>query len=182
MSVQKKQSGIKLFGNFRMRVYDRSKKILDWKKRNQITNQGRETILILLCPFGVSGTPDAQTEHRIWSLAAGTNGTPTAISDDDGTMIAVWTSALNFVGAECVVSATPPNSFYLQISKILPLAEAVGSELKEAGIFTRGDDIDPAIAVGRKLYARQVHTPIIKTATMSIQYDWQLGVSVSSSS
>lgn len=175
------KAGISLYGYFKMNVYDHSggkkRRILKWEKKNQITNQGRESVLILMCPHDVPGTPDAQTEHRIWSLSAGTNDTPPTISDDDATMVPVWTDEFNFA-SECVVVSTPPNSFYLQITKIMPTSAGVDSTLTEAGVFTRGDDPDPAIAAGRKLYSRQVHTPIIKTITMTIEYSWQLGISI----
>lgn len=178
-------AGIGLWGYFKMQVYDHSggvkRRILKWEKKNQITNQGRDIVLLLMCPYNVPGTlpDDVQIEHRIWSLSAGTNGTPPTISDDDATMVPVWTSAFDF-DAECIVVSTPPNSFYLQITKTMPTTEGVGSTLTEAGVFTRGDDPDPALAVGRKLYSRQVHTPIVKTITMTIEYSWQLGISIQS--
>ena len=170
-----------LFGEFLMRVYDHSggtkRLVRRWWRKNQITNEGRVALLTLMCPYGV---PSGQEINQIWSFAVGTNNTPPTVDDTVATMTAVWTSQLDFSGGECTVVATPPNSYYLAISKILGGPDANGSTLTEAGIFTRGDADDPLVAVGRKLYARQVHSPIIKVASMTVQYDWQLGITIQS--
>lgn len=175
------KESVALFGDFRMTVIDHSsgkpRVKLRWRKRNQITNEGRTALLVLMCPFGVT---DGQEINKIWSLSVGTNTAPPAIDDTVATMTPVWTDALNFGAGECTAIATLPNSFYLDISKTLPSTAANGNTLAEAGIFTRGDDDDPLLALGRKLYARQVHSPIIKVSSMTIQYDWQLGITIQS--
>lgn len=175
-----KQS-VALFGNFLMQVFDHSsgkpKRILRWHRKNQITNEGRVALLTLMCPYGVA---DGQLINSIWSFVVGTNATPPTIDDTLATMTPVWTSALSFIGGECTVVTTPPNSYYLAISKTLGSEDANDSTITEAGIFTRGDDPDPLVAVGRKLYARQTHTGLEKTAAMTVQYDWQLGLTIQS--
>jgi hypothetical protein len=170
-----------LYGDFGMRVFDHRSgfpvQVLHWRKRNQITNQGRLAQLTLMCP---AADLVGQTLNRIWSLSVGTNAIPPSIDDDDTTMTIAWTSALDYGAGECTIVATPPNSYYLAISKTLGLGDANGSTLSEAGIFTRGNNNDPAVAVGRKLYARQVHSPVLKTLTMTVLYEWQLGVTIQS--
>jgi hypothetical protein len=179
--MQLGQAAAALYGNFQMRVYDHVGGVphlrYRWRKLNQITNQGRTALLTLMCPFNV---PDGQSINRIWSFEAGTNATPPSIDDDETTMTTVWTSALNFGSGECVVVTSPPNEYYLAISKTLGLGDANGSTLREAGIYTRGDNDDPLVAVGRKLYSRQVHSAIEKVGTMTVQYDWQLGITIQS--
>lgn len=172
-----------LYGNFGFSVYEtrggQAVRVLRVRKRNQITNEGR---LALLNTLAVLSTDPAgqQVENGIWSLAVGTDATPPTILDTDASMAGsvAWRSA--FAGGELTRIATTPNSFYLQINKTLGLTDAVGETLAEAGVFTRGGDDDPYAAVGRKLYARQVHSPILKTGTMTIQYDWQLGINIQS--
>ena len=172
---------IALFGSFKIQVYDHlsghPRRILCWSKKNQITNEGRTALLTLMCPFGVV---DGQLVNSIWSFAVGTNTTPPSIDDTAATVTAVWTSALSFAGGECTVVAVPPNSYHLTISKTLGSGDANGSTLTEAGIFTRGDNVDPLLAAGRKLYARQVHSPVDKVASMTITYLWELGITIQS--
>lgn len=174
----KLKSGCQLWGIFGMKVYvtqkdGQRKCIRRIVKNNQITNQGRTALLELMRPvtYGV-----LQDERQIWSLSSGTNSTPPQIIDDETTMTEVWQSA--FLAPECQVVAVPPVTYYLQVSKIMPTTAAVGSTLVEAGIFTRGDNDDPALAVGRMLYARQIHAPVIKTNVMTIEYNWKLGITI----
>lgn len=186
---------IALWGDFGLQVFDHSsgipRRILRIRKKNQITNQGRIALLALMRPgpYATASPGDTveievQRENRIWSLAVGTNTTPPTINDDDATMSIAWISSFFYPagggGSECQVISTPPNSYYLSISKTLPTTEANGNTLAEAGIFTRGDDDDPLITVGYSLYARQTHSPIIKTSSLTIQYDWQLGITIQS--
>lgn len=174
------KDNVVLFGDFSMRVYDEvdgeRKLVRKFTKRNQITNQGREALLMLMRP----DDEDVSLQNKIWSLAVGINSAPPTINDSDTTMDVVWKSALSYVGGECNIVAVPPNDFYLAISKILPTTDAVGSTIVEAGIFTRGDNNDVDLAVGKKLYARQKFSPIIKTSTMTVQFDWQLGITIQS--
>jgi hypothetical protein len=168
---------IALFGNFGLRVLDlNGNTIQRIQKRNQITNQGRNAVLSLLFP-GNAGA--VQETYRIWSLTAGTNNTAPTILDNLASMTPVWSSS--FVGGECAVVENLPNDFYLQITKTLPDTDANGYALTEAGIFTRGDNNNPNLATNKLLYARQIHPVINKTATMTIQYDWQLGITIQGS-
>ena len=168
------KSDVGLRGDFGMQVFDVSsgtpRRILRIRKKNQITNDGR-TALLNLMGIGDSAAPlwtEVQRDKRIWSLSVGTNPTPPAITDTLAVMSAVWNSSFTFP-AECQIVATPPNTYYLAISKTLPaVSSADGSTLAEAGILTYDNS----------LYARQIHSPILKTSTMTIQYDWQLGITI----
>ena len=181
MDSKRKKDNIQLFGDFTLRVYDlvdgKREMVRRFQKRNQITNEGREALLSLMRPTVDLGTP--LIDDRIWSLAVGTNGTPPTVSDTESTMYLRFISALDFAGGECSRITTPPNDYYLAISKVIGTGDANGATpIAEAGIFTRGDDPDPELATTKKLYARQVFSPIIKTDTMSITIDWQLGITI----
>ena len=180
------RTDIGLWGDFGMQVFDVSsgtpKRILHIRKHNQITNEGRAALLNLMGAGGITGTLDdaaviLQRENRIWSLAAGTNPVAPTVTDNLSIMTVVWNSAFTFP-AECAIVATPPSNYYLAISKTLGIADANGSTLTEAGILTRGDNDTPASSTTKALYARQIHSPILKTSTMTIQYDWQLGITI----
>jgi hypothetical protein len=175
---------LRMYGNFGFKAYRDGKLLLAVRKKNQITNEGRAAVLNLLVPYTFS---EDQSDNRIWSFSVGTRTTPASLTDDaasfaPGLATTVWTSAFDFAGGECVAVASPPNDYRIQITKTLPAtSSADGETISEAGIFTRGDDDDPTVAAGRKLYARQVHSPIIKTDGMVIEYDWELGLLVQTS-
>jgi hypothetical protein len=52
------------------------------------------------------------------------------------------------------------------------------SALQEVGIFTRGDNDNPYAASDRLMYARQTFSPFVKTATMTVVFNWILGMTV----
>ncbi len=170
-----------LWGDFGMQVFDHRtgvpKRILRIRKKNQITNGGREALLNLLGIGNGASYLTVQEENKLWSLSVGTNTTPPTVTDTTAVMSVVWADRFIFP-AECQIVATPPNSYYLAISKALGTTEANGSTLTEAGIFTRGDNDDATLSTNKTLYARQIHSPILKTSTMTIQYDWQLGITI----
>lgn len=47
-----------------------------------------------------------------------------------------------------------------------------GSTLTEAGLYTAGD---VGLAIPQRLFARQIHPPIAKTAAIAVDYDWRIG-------
>lgn len=165
-----------LYGRFGMTVYEvkdgQTRVLRRIQKKNQIVNNGREAMLLLLGQLGTAVPPN---ESQIWSLSAGTGGIPPQITDI-GLATAVWTSV--FVPLEVSIVALAPSTFEVQTTKTLPTTDANGSTLQEAGIFTRGDNDDPSLAGNRKLYCRQTHPPILKTSSIQIVYDWRLGVTV----
>ena len=177
-----------LWGVFTMRVYDvrdgQKKFFRRICKKNQIVNEGRQTLLELMAPplpgAPVPPYPEYQYERQLWSLSAGTNATPPTINNDVNTMVEAWQHA--FSDPECTVVAVAPNDFYVHVNVTMPGigGAAAGTLLTEAGIFTRGDDDVPGSALGRRLYARQTHPIIEKTDTMVIEYDWRLGISIQS--
>lgn len=182
---------IGLSGIFEMRVYDirdgQKKRVRRFQKKNQIVNEGRQTVLELMAPpipvLTPPPYPEYQYERQLWSLTAGTNATPPTINNDVNTMIPAWEHP--FTNPERVVVAVAPNDFYVHVNVTMPAlpsagAPPAGTQLVEAGIFTRGDNDVPGAAAGRRLYARQTHPLIEKTDTMVIEYDWRLLVSIQS--
>ncbi len=173
-----------LFGIFGMRVFDivdgEKKCIRRICKKNQIVNEGRQNLLELMAPPLLGAPPPPYTsyqyERQLWSLSVGTNPTPPIITNDATSMTEVLQHV--FTEPECAVVSVVPNDFYVHVNVSVLEAEAVGQDLVEAGIFTRGDNDTPGLAAGRRLYARQTHPLIAKTATMVIEYDWRLGVSI----
>ena len=168
-----------MYGVFSLTVREDGKKTLHICKRNQITNEGRTAAVQLLNPYLSSV---AQNENRIWSLAVGIDNTPPTLNDTatqfDPSDSDVWTSPFSFEDGECLTYASG-DQYEVTITKVIPTGEATDMVVAEAGLLTRGTLDDPTESVNRKLYARQIHSPITKTENMSIEYSWTLGFNVS---
>ena len=185
----KEPTAVGLYGIMRVSAYAGEDKKLVFRQivKNQITNDGRSAVLDLLgqVPVGGGGTEwqENPTYNMIWSLAVGTGSTPPTL-DDKTLGNQVWIGVFDPLTTERERLFEPV--WALQVSKTIPAGTLTGSIITEAGIFTRGDNDDPALAeivppIGagyRRLYARQVHDPITKTVEMSLVYDWKLGVTI----
>ena len=168
-----------LYGEMTVTVYDvkRGKTVQLYRivKKNQITNIGRQIVLELLTQYSAGSIYQQNPEYNnIWSLSVGTDSTPPTLGDT-GLGAAVWSGEFSLGAGERALDLV---NFEVNITKEVPAGQATGSTITEAGLFTRGDNDDPGLATYRRLYARQVHPGIIKTATMFITYDWRLGVTI----
>lgn len=163
------KNNIRLFGNFKMTVHDHAsgkpEKVFSVTKKNQITDQGRQNLLHLFAPDPAVVTAD----KRLGRLIAGEDGTPPTVNNTRAGFTDVWTSDAFTYGDELTIESAGAE-FYINIEITIPEGEAAGYTLREAGIVTADDAV---------LYARQIHNPIAVSATMSITYNWQLGMSLS---
>ena len=161
-----------LWGILGVRVYDirngKMQLIRTFTKKNQIVNDGRQAVLELLAPGGLG-----QADRQLFSISAGTNNTPPTIVNTRATMTRVWDH--DFTVGEITYVASTPNDFYVWVQASMPALVHPGVVFTEAGVFTRGDGVDPLTI---KLYARQTHPAVTKTATMVIAYDWRFGISI----
>lgn len=182
--MQVKESAM-LYGNFGLRVYDvkpdGSRELL-WRisKKNQITNVGREVVLQLLAQ-ATGGDPvqDAPEKGQIWSLGIGESSVAPAAAQT--TLFSpIWNVALAIPAERAYV----PVLYEVQISKEIPAGDADGKIFAEAALFTRGDEDSPVIApsweliTNRVMYSRQIFSPFIKGASMSVVFDWNLGMTI----
>ena len=173
----------KLFGEVTISVYDvkqgKFQRIFRHIQKNQITNDGRAVVLDMLGggPLTWGGGTPYQIHPEwnwIWSFEVGTGNTPPTLADTTlGNYI--WRSAFN-LDIERPVYKDP--QWALEISKTVPSGELTGSIITEAGIFTRGNNDDPVLAAQRRMYSRIVHTPVTKSITMALVYDWRLGITI----
>ena len=177
------RDGLKLYGDFCMRVYDVAPdgtRTLRFRfaRKNQITNDGRLTVLSLLAQ-DPAGTPvQINPEYgQIWSISIGDGGSIPPAASQVGLTSEVWTAALST--AERVYN---PGTFQLNIQKTVGTTDAVGSTFSEAGLFTRGSLALPITTwqaiPERKMYARQIFPSFAKTNVMSVVFDWTLGMTV----
>jgi hypothetical protein len=180
-----------LYGQMALTAYDckrnKKEKLFRIVKRNQITDEGRKVVLELIGALGNYAddvTPPLTSRYHphwnnIWSLGIGEDGTP-AQASQVGLLAPVWNGRLTFP----VEREYYPTLFEIHIQKEVPAGEATGSTLREAAIFTRGREDLPSITweaiLDRRMYARQTHAEFIKDATMSVVYEWHLGITVAS--
>ena len=170
-----------LYGHLTMHVYDvkngKRERLYTVTKRNQITNLGR--YVLLECLAGEAEVLNNQ--NTIWSLSIGTGGTPAA-AEQTQLITPVWSGGLT-PGSELVYS---PSNFEVNIIKEVPAGQADEQVIAEAGLFTRGEYDDEVAAgvgtweeiPGRRMYARQTVPSFTKSASMSVTFDWKLGLTV----
>lgn len=166
-----------LFGHLEVSVYDASRggmRIYHVKKKNQIVNTGRQAVLELLVqdPAGSPGQQNPEY-NQLWSLGVGSDGTPPTVGQT--TLGAdVLTKVLPTAGTILYV---PDPVFEIHCTMTFDPAEAL-SPLEEVALFTRGDNDDPYAATNRLMYARQTFSPFTKTAAMTVEFNWILGMTV----
>jgi len=179
--MPKKFDAAGLYGRMTVTAYDEGVKVYRCVKMNQITDKGRESVLELLAQvLPATGIPQTNPEYnKLWSLSVGEDPTPPA-STQTALLSPVWTDALAIPAERLYV----PSLFEIHVHKEIPAGTATGAVLAEAGIFTRGSRSapDPGDAwetiLHRRMYARQIFPAITKGATMSIVFDWHLGMTI----
>ncbi len=179
---------MQLFGHLTVTAYNVNPKsgsrerLFRVSKRNQITNDGRICNLEMLAQLTPPGATPIYNPYwnQIWSLGVGTDATP-AMSTQTALLAPVWNGQL-IIPTERVYN---PALFDINVLKEVPVGDATGSILAEAGLFTRGQLDTPATTweaiPDRRMYARQTYSPFEKGASMSVTYDWHLGLTVQSS-
>ena len=176
-----------LFGDFSVSVFrhigDVKKRIYRVQKRNQITNDGRNVMLDLLSQMPTDPPEGSDTQqhpeyNQLWSLSVGQGTTLPTIVDSE-LEDPVWTGVFSPRSTEVAFNSSL-GLYLINITKTLGVDDANGYSLSEAGVFTRGNQDDPEDPeiLYRRMYARQTFSPIPKTAEMTIEFDWKLGVTV----
>jgi len=178
------REGLELYGHFSVSVYDvkrgKRQRIRRFTKKNQITDLGR---IIHLELFGqwVGGTvtqanPDKNSLYSIW---LGTDGTPPSAGDTQ--VIAPVHKAGLFDGlGNPYFNVLVTDPYEIWINRVFDPGDITpGLVLAEAGLYSKGDGL-PLIGAdpNRRLYARQTHPSFEITPTMSVTYDWRLGMTV----
>lgn len=138
--------------------------------RNKITFLAADVLVELLAQRGADPVP---ADGQIYSLRVGTGGT--AASRADTNLGAVVDGVI--IGDVGKVTGVPGE---LEFSITLPSVSAAnGFTLQEAGLFTKGGAAGALDAPGvnpgdPRLFARQIHPPIPKSAAISIAYTWRI--------
>ena len=73
---------------------------------------------------------------------------------------------------------SPSDSGIIEVEMTLLSGEANGSTLREAALYTRGDNDDPTSTSGALMLARQVHADVTKTSGIVLSYTWRYQITV----
>lgn len=125
--------------------------ICEHKEHNMVVTSGRNLIRNLL---------DNSTESGLTHFAVGTS--TTAVTSTQTTL---GTEVLNDT-----ITQTARDTAKLTVRYFLGTASANGSTLTEAGIFNS--------SLAGTMYSRVTHTGIVKSASITVTYNWELTWSV----
>jgi hypothetical protein len=165
--------GIKMRGRLIVTVRDgltgRMLKRIDI--RNKITFLAADLLVELLAQRGTDPPP---LQDSMFSMRMGSSNTPASRADSNLGAFVIGVQ-LNDVNK---VTGVPGE---LQFLATLATTDANGNTLQEAGLFTRGSagsptpSDAPGTAPGNpRLFARQIHPPVVKTVAISVEYDWRI--------
>lgn len=148
-------------------------KILDvWEKKNVITFGATDVLVKLMAPNAVYG-PTVQQESQIKSMRFGTsNAAPQRTDLDLASEVIVARQEL-FDGNRLVGAAGT-----VEFTATLGAGDGNGFTYREAGLFTRGDNDDPALATGSTIFSRQVYPDQVKTGAVTLDFRWRITFSV----
>ena len=158
-------------GHLIIRVIDgKSGKEL-WRvdKPNLIVN-GTKAVLTRLLDYT---NPE---QNQVWTIGAGDSNTSPSVTDTD--LLGTKTVKKKYDSRTIDESAG-----YIELEMTLAPGEGnvllTGEYFEEAGLFSRGDNDDPDLTSGETMMARQLHAPIHKDNSISLEYTWRLQVAIS---
>ena len=139
--------------------------------RNKITFLAADVLVELLAQRATDPVPGY---NSIFSMRMGTSNTPASRAD---TNLGAFVIGKELTDVDKVTGV--PGE--LQFSATLEAADANGSTLQEAGLFTKGDagvptpSDAPGTAPGDpRMFARQIHPAIIKSVAITVEYSWRI--------
>lgn len=165
--------GIKMRGDLTVTVRDgRTRRVLKRIEiRNKITFLAADLLVELLAQ---RATDPAPLQDSMFSMRMGSSNTPASRADTNLGAFVIGVQ-LNDVNK---VTGVPGE---LQFLATLATTDANGNTLQEAGLFTRGSagsptpSDAPGTAPGNpRMFARQIHPPVVKTVAISVEYDWRI--------
>lgn len=164
------RDGVKLKGRLGIRVLDANTRrvIREIKTPNQICVGSLEALVRLAAQTSVhGGTSEDYEETRVWAIYAGDGSTP-PLSVDASLDSVQFKKACD----QPLVVNYSAGTFTAQMT--IESGEGNGITYTEIGLFTRGDNDDPALTSGALMMARQLHGSIAKTAAIAIEYTWTI--------
>ena len=142
-----------------------------WSKRNTITYVAGDVMVALLAPNAL-GLGGPQVTNQIKSMRFGTSNlapyrTDTALAAEAVGARQELLDTNRFIGSSTV-----------EFVATLDSLTGNGVTYREAGLFTRGDNDDPSVSSGGKLFARQVFPDQPKSAAVELEFHWRITFSI----
>ncbi len=135
-------------------------------KENTITYNAGDVVRALLAQ---RATDNAAAELALGSMRFGTSTTtPTRNDTNLGSEVAGTREQLQDVNKVDGISGE------ISLQATLDTTEANGNTLTEAGLFTTGTAWANDVGGTTYMFARQIHSPIAKTSSISLDYNWKL--------
>lgn len=167
---------VKITGHLTIRVIDgktgaEKKKI---ETPNLVVNGARTALVSLLCNTDVDN-------YQVWGIGIGISNTAPAVSQTDLQCAAgkMFKKKYDVSGRSFISDG------HLELKVTVNTDEAGnadGEYYTEAGLFTRGEvawSKTPDTITNATMLARQLHAPIHKDGTISLEYTWRLQIAVS---
>ncbi len=174
----RKFTRIPLRGDLRIIRRDASTKYIQsvWEKKNVITFDGTDSLVMLMAPNLVLGAT-IQEERQIKSMRFGTNNTAPQRTDEDLLTEAIVSSnpvRIELVDANRIIGGSGTVEF------VATLASGVGNGVtyREAGLFTRGTDDDPLTTTGGAMFSRQIFPDQVKNSSVELEFRWRVTFTV----
>lgn len=161
----------KIHGHLRIRAIEAATgRVLQVVDKPNLVVNGTKAVLVKLLD-----NVDT-TENQLWAIGAGDSNTSPSVTDTD--LLGTKTVKKKYDSR-----TTVPASGQIELEMTLGTAEGnvlgTGEYFEEAGLFSRGDNDDPELATTATMMCRQLHAPIHKDNTISLEYTWRLQVAIS---
>jgi hypothetical protein len=177
-------SGIKMRGDLRIVVRSAAtgERLKSIEIRNKIMFLAADVLVELLAQRATDPQPPVfpiaagpvKTPDEIFSMRMGSSNVPASRSDTNLGAVVIGKELLDVNK----VTGVPGE---IELIASLGPTDANGATLQEAGLFTRGSapvpspSDPPGTVPGQpRLFARQIHPAVPKTAAISLDYSWRI--------
>lgn len=137
------------------------------EKPNLITQGSKKALTYLLSQKTGDSNFDAE-RHRLWAIYVGDDNTAPATAD-----LALKGSNITKKVVVQPLTITSEYGGIVQVEMTLTDTDHNDKYLRECGLFTRGNNDDPASTSYDVMLARQVHGEIYKTSAITVKYTWR---------
>ncbi len=157
---------VKLKGFLKVQVFDKEgKEVYREEKDNLVCIGAKQAMERLLAQR--TGTDHADYE-KLWAMYVGTDNTPPVTTQTD----LVASVHRQHFDADPSIDVGGVTGL-VEMAMTIASGDANGNTLREVGLFSRGDNDTPSLTTNQRMYARQIHGAIEKTAGFTVKYTWR---------
>lgn len=154
------------------KIYDDGRRELVYNDHNMIVNTARDTFQELLAQVATGTNPEENSLHSMWFEASATSFANPVLRTDTGPVGTV-AKRYTFTASDVDLSVGGVPGL-IEYRGLVEKSEANGQTLRAAGLYTRGDNADPALANGVRLFARQIFGAVEKTQDFALEVRWRI--------